>query len=145
MHESQTASSAHPPSPEQDATTARQPTLLFVDDDTLIRELMVEGLRHKGYNVIQAEDGAAALACLATGQTIDLMITDYSMPEMTGIELISHVHPAHPALPLFLLTGYADEHVAQTLASLTAGKGVLLRKPIRLPDLVAHITAAIAR
>jgi CheY-like chemotaxis protein len=118
--------------------------LLFVDDDTLIRDLMGEGLRHKGYNVIQAEDGPTALAWLATGEKLDLMITDYSMPEMTGLELIIHVRATRPTLPVFLLTGYADEQVAQTLDTVTAGDGVLLHKPIRLQDLATRIAAALA-
>jgi CheY-like chemotaxis protein len=118
-----------------------QPSLLFVDDDTLVRELMVEGLRHQGYQVAQAEDGPTALAWLAAGHKLDLMITDYSMPEMTGLDLISHVRATRPTLPIFLLTGFADEHVAQQLATLTENKGVLLHKPIRIKDLAARITA----
>lgn len=137
---------AHQPSRDlpQSIASARpkQVSLLFVDDDGLIRDLMVEGLRHKGFHVIPAEDGPAALAALAAGQPIDLMITDYSMPEMTGLDLIRQVRITHPTLPVFLLTGYADDQVAQTLVALTDGNGVLLHKPIRLQDLVNRINAA---
>jgi CheY-like chemotaxis protein len=119
-------------------------TLLLVDDDTLVRELLGEGLRHQGYRVFEAEDGATALAWLAGGQDVDLMITDFSMPEMTGLDLISYVSATRPALPIFLLTGFADEQVAQNLAMLTQGKGVLLNKPIRVKELAARIAARLA-
>jgi CheY-like chemotaxis protein len=130
--------------PAAPATPPHQPSLLFVDDDTLVRELMVEGLRHQGYHVAQAEDGPTALAWLASGHQLDLMITDYSMPEMTGLDLISHVRSTRPALPIFLLTGFADEHVARKFAAITENQGVLLHKPIRIKDLAARVAAKLA-
>jgi len=125
----------------------RQPApirLLFVDDDTLVRELLGEALQHHGYDVVQAEDGGTALAWLATGQPVDLMITDFAMPEMNGLELIAEVLASRPDLPIILLTGYADAKVGENLAALTAGTGVLLQKPIRVKDLTARITDRLA-
>ncbi len=132
------------PSPHETRQAQGGTRLLFVDDDTLVRELLGEALQHQGYDVAQAEDGNAALAWLATGQPVDLMITDFAMPEMNGLELIAEVLATRPDLPIILLTGYADAQVGQNLATLTAGTGVLLQKPIRVKDLTARIAARLA-
>lgn len=123
---------------------AHRPRLLFVDDDTLVRELLGEALEHQGFEVVQAEAGPAALAWLAGGEAVDLMITDYAMPEMNGLELIAEVLAARPDLPIILLTGFADEHVGEKLAALTAGKSVLLNKPIRVKALAERIRERLA-
>jgi DNA-binding response OmpR family regulator len=135
------------PDTEATAHTPREVAarLLFVDDDNLVRELLGEALQHHGYDVVQAEDAKAALAWLATGQPVDLMITDFAMPDMNGLELIAEVLPSRPDLPIFLLTGYADAQVGQNLEALTSGNGLLLQKPIRVKDLAARIAARLSR
>jgi CheY-like chemotaxis protein len=67
----------------------KRPKMLFVDDDTLIRELMAEAMEDQGFDVTAAEDAAVALAWLAGGRIPDIMVTDYAMPDMNGLELIA--------------------------------------------------------
>jgi DNA-binding response OmpR family regulator len=121
-----------------------RPKLLFVDDDTLVRELMAEAMQHQGFDVEAAPDAAAALAWLAAGEAVDMMVTDYAMPEMNGVELIVRVRATHPALPIILLTGNADDAVEKTLAAVTGGQAVLLRKPVRARELTARIVGMMA-
>jgi len=83
-------------------------TLLFVDDDYLINLSTASLLEDLGHTVIKAMSGSAALSVLQQGEAIDLMITDYAMPGMTGLELAQEARRLRPHLPILLATGYAD-------------------------------------
>ena len=91
-----------------DDKAVRGVTLLFVDDDFLIRLSTVSLLEDLGHTVIAASSGAEALELLHGGRKIDLLITDYAMPGMTGIQLAQTVRAIMPKLPILLATGYAD-------------------------------------
>ncbi|MGF9692342.1 ATP-binding protein [Rhizobium sp. 0TCS1.26] len=109
------ASESNLPQPEETVTmTPQQPdadrplTVLAVDDDALVlmnTTLMLEDL---GHTVIEAYNGEEALAVIESGRAIDLIITDHSMPKMTGAELASRVRDSHPQTPVVLATGYAE-------------------------------------
>ena len=86
----------------------RRLTLLFVDDDFLISLSTVALLEDLGHSVVKAESGEAALGVLKEGAPIDLMITDYAMPGMTGMQLAEAARKLRPGLPILLATGYAD-------------------------------------
>nr|CAD6407157.1 PAS domain-containing sensor histidine kinase [Rhizobium sp. Q54] len=92
---------ALPPLPE----TLR---VMAVDDDALVlmnTTLMLEDL---GHQVVEAYNGAQALEMLEGGERVDLLLTDHSMPKMTGAELADRVHRRWPELPVILATGYAE-------------------------------------
>ncbi len=95
-----------------DATGA---TLLLVDDDFLISLSTKALLEDLGHTVIQAASGAKALEVLRTEKPIDLMITDYAMPGMTGLQLAEAARGLRPELPILLATGYADLPAGSTL------------------------------
>jgi signal transduction histidine kinase/CheY-like chemotaxis protein len=85
-------------------------TLLLVDDDDAVRMVSVEQLRMAGYSVFAAASAKEALALLDEhAGAIDLLITDVSMPEMSGLELGHLVRERYPRLPILLMSGYADE------------------------------------
>lgn len=89
-------------------TNPRPLTILAVDDDALVlmnTTLMLEDL---GHTVLEAYNAADALAILRSGDTIDLVITDHSMPKMTGSELAAEIATLYPGLPVVLATGYAE-------------------------------------
>ncbi|MCW5732976.1 MAG: response regulator [Enhydrobacter sp.] len=88
--------------------TSRHATLLFVDDDYLINLSTATLLEDLGHTVIKATSGADALSILGNGKPIDLLITDYAMPGMTGLELAAEARRLRPGLPILLATGYAD-------------------------------------
>lgn len=87
---------------------AQHATLLFVDDDFLINLSTATLLEDLGHTVIKATSGADALSILRNGKPIDLLITDYAMPGMTGLQLAEEARRLRPGLPILLATGYAD-------------------------------------
>ena len=88
--------------------TPRRATLLFVDDDFLISLSTAMLLEDLGHTVIKATSGPDALSVLQNGKPIDLLITDYAMPGMTGLQLAEEARRLRPELPILLATGYAD-------------------------------------
>jgi CheY-like chemotaxis protein len=79
--------------------------ILVVDDDVSILSLLSRALA--SYDLTVAHDGAEALA-LSGGRTVDLLITDYLMPEMTGDELIARLREEQPDLKALVITGHGD-------------------------------------
>ena len=84
--------------------TSRPHRILVVDDEPLIRELNVERLIAAGYQVDAAEDGAAAWDTLQL-KSYDLIITDNTMPRMTGLQMIEKVHAAGMVVPVIMASG----------------------------------------
>ena len=109
----------------------RRATLLFVDDDFLISLSTASLLEDLGYTVVKAASGAEALSILSDGKPIDLMITDYAMPGMTGLQLAEAARKLRPDLPILLATGYADLPTASDLPRLS--------KPYQQKQLAEHI------
>jgi CheY-like chemotaxis protein len=112
-------------------------TILLVDDDPLISNSTAYLLEDLGHEVIEADSGASALEVLKNGKKIDLLITDYSMPKMTGMQLASAARELRPDLPVVIATGYAD---LPSGASMDIAR---LRKPYQQHQLVAEIARAL--
>ena len=93
---------------DRPAEGERRATLLFVDDDFLISLSTTSLLEDLGHTVVTASSGSEALAVLRTDRPIDMMITDYAMPGMTGLQLAEEARALRPGLPILLATGYAD-------------------------------------
>jgi CheY-like chemotaxis protein len=79
-----------------------------VDDDALIAMSTADMLQDLGHKVIEAYSGAKALEILRNGDRVELMITDYAMPGMTGLQLVRTAREIQPRLPVLLATGYAE-------------------------------------
>lgn len=101
--------------PEQEQRTATETSaeaspkrILLVDDDVLIAMSSADMLSDLGHEVVEAHSGKEALALIDGGATFDLLITDYSMPGMTGAELAKAARDRLPSLPILLASGYAD-------------------------------------
>ncbi len=94
-----------PPAPAVDVPPA---VVLVVDDDALIAMSTVDMLTDLGHTVVEANSGIEALELLRSGQAVDLLLTDYAMPGMTGVELARVAREMVPDLPVLLATGYAD-------------------------------------
>jgi len=97
-----------PESPVEPPGEKRRAIILFVDDDYLIGLSTTSLLEDLGHTVVGATSGSEALEILRSGQSLDLMITDYAMPGMTGLELAEQARALRPNLPILLATGYAD-------------------------------------
>jgi CheY-like chemotaxis protein len=88
--------------------TRPPPRILVVDDEESVRQLNVKMLLDTGYHVDAAEDGAAAWDALQVNR-YDLLVTDNSMPKVSGVELIMKLHEARIAVPVILATGSLPE------------------------------------
>ncbi|TYO62923.1 PAS domain S-box protein [Bradyrhizobium hipponense] len=90
------------------ARASRQLSVLVVDDDLLVLENTAAMLEDLGHIVVEARSGDEALALLRRTRTVDLVVTDYAMPGMTGLQLASAVAAERPEAVILLSTGYAD-------------------------------------
>ncbi|HZS82223.1 MAG TPA: PAS domain-containing protein [Stellaceae bacterium] len=115
-------------------------SILLVDDEPEVREFAATALRELGYTVCEAEGGEAALAIIDRDVELDLLVLDYAMPGMNGIELLEAARRRRPGLPLVLITGYAD---TGALESLRPGD-VVLRKPFKQSELAREVGIALA-
>jgi CheY-like chemotaxis protein len=114
-------------------------TVLVVDDDALISMSTVEMLEDLGHTVLEANSGKRALEILRDTEQVDLMITDYAMPKMNGMELATAARELRPDLPILLATGYAE---------LPSGPAIDLPridKPYHQDRLAAGIATAVQR
>jgi signal transduction histidine kinase len=124
------------PSPHTDPEIGpRSGTVLLVDDENLVRGSTAEMLADLGYRVVEAESAEVALRKLDEQIHVDILITDHLMPGMTGTELVLAAHNRQPALPVLIISGYAEvEGIAPELSRLT--------KPFRQSEL-AHAIAGV--
>ena len=110
-----------------------------VDDEPAVAQFMQELLAGWGLAVTAFADGAAALRALESGVTFDIVITDQTMPGMTGIALAQEMHVRQPHVPVVLYTGRADAVARADLDR--AGVRALLSKPIDAQALLAILRA----
>jgi CheY-like chemotaxis protein len=82
--------------------------VLIVDDDPLVLENSAAMLEDLGHRVIEARSGPEALELMRRARTLDLVLTDHAMPEMTGLQLAARIAAERPGLKVILATGYAD-------------------------------------
>lgn len=84
-------------------------TILVVEDDKIVRTLIVDVLKELDYTVFDAADAKGALAHLGDAQkTIDLLMTDQGLPDMTGSDLAIAARQLRPTLPVLFASGYAE-------------------------------------
>ncbi|WP_300631746.1 response regulator [Pseudomonas sp.] len=84
-------------------------TILVVEDDAIVRMLIVDVLEELEFNVLEAADAEEALRFVKTEDTvIDLLMTDVGLPDMDGKQLAAKVRELRPALPILFASGYAE-------------------------------------
>jgi PAS domain S-box-containing protein len=86
-------------------------TVLVVEDETIVRELIVEVLEDLGYVALEAEDAAGGGAILDSEERVDLVITDVGLPDLSGREMVEHARTRRPGLKVLFITGYAENAV----------------------------------
>jgi DNA-binding NtrC family response regulator len=104
----------------------RRPTVLIVEDEVLIRDVVAMEFADAGFDVLEADDCSSAFAHLDAAAPIDLLFTDIRLPgDCSGWDIAQRARAGRPALPVFYATGYSAE--APRLVS----GGQLFRKPYR--------------
>jgi CheY-like chemotaxis protein len=126
------------PAPSEPAPAAGTETILLVEDEGVVRELVAEILETSGYSVLQAADGPSALELLRRHSgSVDLLVTDVVMPGMSGPEVAQAVSAMRPGTHVLYTSGYTDSAIGH--------HGVLepgiafLQKPFSADDLTRKV------
>ncbi|HEY6552750.1 MAG TPA: ATP-binding protein [Vicinamibacteria bacterium] len=117
-------------------------TVLLVEDETLLRELVRECLQESGYAVIEARHAAHALERVEShAGPIDLLVTDVVMPGMSGRDLALRLQTSHPAMKVLYMSGYTDDAVV--LHGVLEEKAAFLQKPFTTERLARKVRAVL--
>lgn len=117
--------------------------ILIAEDEDGIRALVARAFTGDGHDVLAAGDGAAALDLLQReAGRFDLLLTDIRMPMMDGIALALAAARDFPALPILLMTGYADQR--ERASGLDAIVRDVIAKPFTLDDIRGAVTRTLA-
>jgi two-component system, cell cycle sensor histidine kinase and response regulator CckA len=113
-------------------------TVLLVEDEDPVRLFSARALRNKGYRVIEAKSGEAALELITEGkERIDLLVTDVVMPKMDGPALIRRVRQSHPHLKVIFISGYTEDSFRKRLDA--DSEIHFLPKPFSLKQLAGKV------
>jgi len=124
---------------QQGPQTKMTARLLVVDDDKAVLRTTLRMLEALGYAAVTVASGGEALRLIASGLEIDLVLADFAMPEMTGVELAEAIHTTHPALPVILVTGYGNRETLKDF-----GEARILQKPYTEAELMEKIARALS-
>ena len=113
-------------------------TVLLVEDEKNVRDLLHEILESRGYRVLEAANGAeGARLWQEHRHEVDLILTDIVMPRLSGLDMVSRIRSAGGELPVLYMTGYTNLPIADTIA--TQANAALLLKPFTLPEITAKV------
>jgi CheY-like chemotaxis protein len=118
-----------------------RPRVLVAEDNTLLREILCDGLADQGFEVEAAADGEEALRRFRTDGPFDVLLLDEEMPGLTGTALLAQIRGEGHRVPALIISG--NLHLdAEECAAL--GIGPVLRKPISFDDLAAALRRVVA-
>ena len=116
-----------------------KPTILVVDDEALIRWSLAERLKSEGYEVLEAETGAAALQKIPEG--VDLVLLDYKLPDTDGVSVLRKIKNFDQEILVIMLTAFASVETA--VEAMKLGAYHFANKPFNLDEVVATVERAL--
>ena len=116
-------------------------TILIVDDEEENRHIYAEILNDLGYQTIEEPDGESALMKISAGASVDLVIADYRMPGMNGLQFIESLRSVMPSVPMIMVTAFAN--VESYLQSFSLGVFEYMNKPFSKAEFVRIVKAAL--
>ena len=116
--------------------------ILVIEDDSSIRQGVVDALQFSGYQTFEAGDGNRGLD-MAIGGDCDLVLLDLVLPRRDGLEILREVRASRPALPVIVLTARGEE--SDRVRGLQLGADDYIVKPFSLRELLARVQAVIRR
>jgi len=119
-----------------------KPRILIVDDEARMASVVAMALSRAGYECEACAGGEAALAALET-RGADVVVTDWKMPEMDGIQLLRRLRARRPVVPVILITAFAS--VPSAVAAMREGAFDYVTKPFSIDELLARVRAATRR
>ena len=114
--------------------------VLVVDDEPAIRRFLRTSLTAQGYDIIDAENGNAALALLGRNR-VDVLVLDLGLPDMDGVEVLHKIRSSGSSIPVIVLSSRADE--TGKVAALDRGADDYVTKPFGMDELLARLRAAL--
>ena len=117
--------------------------IYVVEDEPIIRMLVVDHLEELGYEVVEASSAEQALPSLRDDPSIDLLLTDVGLPGMNGRQLAEEVRKVRPGLAILFATGYAEG--ANSRSDLVGENMDLISKPFDVDDLAGRVGALLSR
>jgi signal transduction histidine kinase/CheY-like chemotaxis protein len=114
--------------------------VLIIDDDSAVREVTSSILKELGYIVLEVGSGGAALDLLDRQPDIDLVLVDFAMPGMSGVEVARQVQVKCPSLQILFVTGYADKAALKDVEERR-----IIKKPFVGDELAEKVNAALAK
>ncbi len=116
------------------------PSILVVDDDQAIRELLTEFFQGLNYDTTSAENGATALSHVSC-RDFDCIVSDHLMPDMDGLELLAHLTEQNKKIPFLMITGYPSIETAVEV--MKQGAYDYITKPLVLEDVRMKVERAV--
>jgi two-component system, NtrC family, response regulator AtoC len=117
-----------------------QRKILVIDDDLLIREGLKEALERKKYHVTTAETGRAGLGSFLPGE-FDLILLDYSLPDMDGLQILKKVKSLHAGQTVIMMTGYSS--IQNAVTAMKMGVYDYIQKPFDMDEMLIVIAKAL--
>jgi len=117
-------------------------TILLVEDEPENRRSYEEILNDMGFKVIAKADGESALSAVREGDRMDLVITDYRMPGMNGLEFITMLRRVLPSVPVIMITAFGG--IGTYFQSLSLGVFEYVNKPVTKEEFERIVMAALA-
>ena len=117
-------------------------SVLVVDDEAVLAEMVAMALRYEGWTIATAGDGSSAMAA-ARAQRPDVVVLDVMLPDMSGLDVLRKLREDNPQLPVLLLT--AKDAVEDRIAGLTAGGDDYVTKPFSIEEVVLRLRALLRR
>ncbi len=122
-----------------DSQTVQNATILVVDDEADIVDIVSEVLTGAGYQVLVARDGEAATEVFSQhSESIAAVILDLTMPRKTGLDVLKDIRRVRTDTPVLLSSGFSQDDVTGQLEGL--GVAAFMRKPYRFRELLAKLT-----
>lgn len=103
-------------------------TILVVDDEAMIRNLLEKILTKEGYKILLAKDGQEALEII-NAKKVDMIVSDMKMPRMSGLDLLKSVKKDRPEIGVVIMTGYGDTYTVKD--ALLLGADEYITKPFK--------------
>jgi len=118
-------------------------TIMIVDDEQLMRDVVVEMLKDRADKIIPAESGQEALDLLAQPEQVDIVITDMRMPGISGYQLLEKIKAKNPSIPVVIMTGYDEAFGPEKV--IRTGAEEYITKPFKKDEINLMVNRAIWR
>jgi len=124
--------------PPSAGSTGGHETILMVEDEATVRDLLRKALQDRGYTILECSDGVEAMETAATySEPIHLLLTDVVLPGANGKDVAERLVSIYPELKVLFISGYTDEAVAQR--GVLEGGWAFIQKPVKLATLARKV------